>query len=59
TTNLGSKMALSIKKIFNNKEEKETVEEAKLAANNAPKEDENSEKKIKHNTPSGCCGSCS
>lgn len=58
-------MALSFKKIFKgNKEETEQVKvttEAATSENAAEdgKTQEVSDKKIKHNTPSGCCGSCS
>ncbi|TKF21330.1 CCGSCS motif protein [Vibrio genomosp. F6] len=58
-------MALSFKKIFKgNKEETEQVKVTTEAASseNAATEDktqETSGDKIKHNTPSGCCGSCS
>ena len=51
-------MTFSIKKIFQNKET-ETTEETQLTSKETPQESDKAEKEIKHETPSGCCGSCS
>ncbi|MFA0088137.1 CCGSCS motif protein [Vibrio sp. 10N.261.51.F12] len=51
-------MTLSIKKIFQNKETKST-ESKQVTSSKESKENNSIEKKIKHDTPTGCCGSCS
>lgn len=53
-------MKLSIKKIFQRKEPKPATEmtEKQLPTETSHK-DNSAEKELKHDTPSGCCGSCS
>lgn len=51
-------MTFSIKKIFQ-KKDTETTEGIKLNSEETPQENKETEGKIKHDTPSGCCGSCS
>lgn len=51
-------MTFSIKKIFQ-KKDTETTEGIKLNSEEMPQENKETEGKIKHDTPSGCCGSCS
>ncbi|MCC4784647.1 CCGSCS motif protein [Vibrio lentus] len=51
-------MTFSIKKIFKSKDT-ETTEETKLTTEETTQENNEPKKKIKHDTPSGCCGSCS
>ncbi|MGF1908595.1 CCGSCS motif protein [Vibrio kasasachensis] len=53
-------MALSIKKIFEKKDSEakaEVTEEQRTAETSNT--DSGAEKPAKHDTPSGCCGSCS
>lgn len=53
-------MALSIKKIFQKKDSEAKTEVAdKQHSNETSNKDGGAEKKNKHDTPSGCCGSCS
>ncbi|TKF99767.1 CCGSCS motif protein, partial [Vibrio lentus] len=53
-----NEMTFSIKKIFKSKDT-ETTEETKLTTEETTQENNEPKKKIKHDTPSGCCGSCS
>ncbi len=50
-------MTFSIKKIFSKKDDSKAVEQKKTAPNDKP--NSNSEKTAKHDSPTGCCGSCS
>ncbi|HAS64049.1 MAG TPA: CCGSCS motif protein [Vibrio sp.] len=53
-------MALSIKKIFQKKDSEAKTEVAdKQLSTETSSKDSGTETKTKHDTPSGCCGSCS
>ncbi|MCL9777476.1 CCGSCS motif protein [Vibrio methylphosphonaticus] len=51
-------MTLSIKKIFQKKEAQAT-QEKKPSSTDKVAEQKSNEGKSKHDTPTGCCGSCS
>ncbi|MGF1695551.1 CCGSCS motif protein [Vibrio lamellibrachiae] len=53
-------MTFSIKKIFSGKdEEAKAVQTQEASAENRSVEETKEEKKTKHDSPTGCCGSCS
>lgn len=51
-------MTFSIKKIFSKKDDNSKAVETEKSTLDKDS-DSNSEKKTKHKTPTGCCGSCS